>query len=184
METVTFWAPWVCLALIVAIPFAIDGRKPNAWALLGCGAYIVSFLLANLWQVAYWSVDQSLAYGFALRLYTVGMMLALLMYCGIVFAALTIKSLPTADLQAKLVWLILLLAEAFQVLEYVQCKMLVDPFGEGDLVLSQIWGLEVSRYACGRVLGTISPWIAPIITSVWLLRVIMARRGNAGESRS
>ena len=179
-----FWAQWICLALILAIPFAIDGRRPNAWTLIGCAAYIVSYGLANLWQLASLTVAPELAYGFALRLYTVGMMLGLLMYCGIVFAALTLLRLPPPDLQAKLVWLILLMAEVFQVLEYVQCKMLTDPFGEGDLVLSQIWGVEVSRYACGRVLGTISPWIAPIITSAWMLRVIMARRGNARERRS
>lgn len=98
--------------------------------------------------------------------------------------SLTHLHLPSFDLQAKLVWLILLIAEAFAELEYIQCKMLIDPIGRQDLMLSQIWGLEVSRYACGRALGTISPFVAPTITLFWLSRVIMARRGNAGESRS
>ena len=184
METVGFWAQWLTLGLIVAVPFALMGRKPTTWTLIGCGAYIVSFLFANLWQIASWYVPQEQAYGFALRLYTVGMMLGLLMYCGLWFVALTFKSLPPADLQAKLVLLICLMAEAFQVLEYVQCKMLVDPFGGGDFVLSQIWGLEVSRYACGRALGTISPYIAPIITTLFLLWIAMARRGNGRVPRS
>lgn len=183
MEQVAFWAQWVTLALIIAVPIAIDGRRPNAWTVIGCAAYVISYLFANLWHVAFWTVEQPAAYGFALRLYTVGMMLGLLMYCGLVFAMLTIKALPRPDLQAKLVWLILLLAEAFQALEYVQCKMLTDPFGEGDLVLSQVWGIEVSRYACGRALGTISPYIAPIITSLFLLRVLLARRGNARQGQ-
>ena len=184
MEVVAFWIQWLTLGLIVAVPLALMGRKPSAWTLILCGAYVLSFLFSNLWQVAFWYVPQEQAYGFALRLYTVGMMLGLLMYCGLLFSALTFKSLPAADLQAKLVALICLMAEAFQVLEYVQCKMLVDPFGEGDYVLSQVWGLEVSRYACGRALGTISPYIAPIITTLFLLWIAMARRGNAGVSRS
>lgn len=184
MDTIAFWAQWIVLGLILAIPFTLSGRCPNAWAMIGCAAYILSYLLANLWHVAIWSLEPPMAYGFALRLYTVGMMGALLMYCAILFCALTIDRLPKADLQAKLVWLILLMAEGFQVLEYVQCKMLTDPFGSGDLVLSHIWGIEVSRYACGRALSTISPWIAPITTTVFLLWVLMARRIDAGTSRS
>ncbi len=180
---IAFWAQWLTFALILAVPFAINGRFPNTWTLIGCGAYVASYLLANLWHVAFWTLEPPYALGFALRLYTVGMMLGLLMYCGLVFMALTIKALPRPDLQAKLVWLILLLAEAFQVLEYVQCKMLTDPFGKGDLVLSQVWGIEVSRYACGRALGTISPYIAPIITSLFLLRVLLARGGDARQSQ-
>lgn len=179
-----FWAQWICLALILAIPFAIDGRKPNAWTLIGCAAYVVSYGFANLYHLAAITVEHYHAYGFAIRLYTVGMMLGLFMYCGIVFAALTIKSLPRADLQAKLVWLILLMAEGFQVLEYVQCKMLIDPFGQNDMVLRDVWGIEVSRYACGRALATISPWVAPTITTLWILWVIRARGGNAGVKRS
>ena len=184
MDTIAFWAQWICLALILAVPFAVHGRKPNAWTIIGCVAYFTSYCFANLYHVAFWVVDQPLAYGFALRLYTVGMMLGLLMYCGIVFASLTIDWLPRPDLQAKLVWLITVMAETFQVLEYVQCKMLVDPFGQGDFVLSHVWGLEVSRFACGRAVGLLSPWIAPIITTLFLLWVLMARRGNARVSRS
>ena len=184
MDTIAFWAQWITLGLIIGLPILLTGRLPNAWTIIGCWAYIASYCFANLWHVAFWTVEQPHAYGFALRLYTVGMMLGLLMYCAVVFAALTLERLPRPDLQAKLVWLILLMAEAFQVLEYVQCKMLTDPFGEGDLVLSQIWGVEVSRYACGRALGTLSPWIAPIITTAWLLWILMARRNDARISRS
>ena len=180
MDIIAFWAQWITLALILAVPFALSGRAPNAWTLIGAGAYIVSYLLANLWHVAAWTLEPPMAYGFALRLYTAGMMIGLLMYCAIVFTGLlTIERLPRPDLQAKLVWLILLMAEGFQVLEYVQCKMLTDPFGSGDFVLAQVWGIEVSRYACGRALSTISPWIAPIITTLFILWVLMARRKDA-----
>jgi len=184
MNSIAFWAQWITLALILAVPFMVWGQRPSAWTVIGCTAYVVSYCFANLWHVAFWYLEAPHAMGFALRLYTAGMMLGLLMYCGLVFVLLTFEKLPRPDLQAKLVWLILLMAEAFQVLEYVQCKMLVDPFGEGDLVLSRIWGVEVSRYACGRAVGLLSPWIAPTITTLFLLWVLMARRGNAGVTRS
>ena len=184
MDTVAFSAQWITLALIVGVPCMIYQRAPNAWTLIGCFAYLVSYFVGNSFHIAFWTLELPAAYGFALRLYTAYGLFMLTFYCGIVFAALTFDWLPKADLQAKLVWLILLMAEAFQVLEYAQCKMLVDPFGEGDLVLSQIWGLEVSRFACGRAVGLLSPWIAPIVTTLFLLWVLMARRGNAGVSRS
>ena len=178
------WAQWITLALIVGVPCIIYKAAPNAWTLIGCVAFLVSYFVGNSFHVALWTLEPPAAYGFALRLYTAYGLFMLTFYCAVVFAALTIERLPRPDLQAKLVWLILLMAEAFQVLEYVQCKMLTDPFGEDDLVLSQIWGIEVSRYACGRALGTLSPWIAPIITTLFLLWILMARRSDARTSRS
>lgn len=185
MDTIAFYAQWVTLALILAVPFAIWGQRPSFWAAAGVCAYVVSYFIANSFHIAYWILEPSEAYGFALRIYTVHGMLLALLYTAIVFCLLTIERLPRADLQGKLIWLILLMAEGFAVLEYVQCKMLTDPFGTGDLLLAEVWGIEVSRYACGRALGTISPFIAPIITTLFVLWVILiARRVNARISRS
>lgn len=180
---IAFWVQWLMLALILAVPFAVLSQKPNPWALIGVACYTVSYFIANAWHVAYWLLDAPQAYGFALRIWAAHGMVLTVMYAAVVFCALTIDSLPRADLQAKLVWLITFLAEGFAALEYMGCKMFVDPFGGQDLLLSQVWGIEVSRFACGRALGTISPWIAPIITTVFLLWVLVAARGHDRKSR-
>ncbi len=182
---IAFWGQWICLALILAVPFAVSGQRPNLWATIGASLYIVSYFIANSFHVAYWILEPPEAYGFALRIYTAHGMLLAVMYTAVVFCALTINRLPRADLQAKLIWLILLLAEGFAVLEYMGCKMLTDPFGSGDLLLSQVWGIETSRFACGRALSALSPFIAPVITTLFVLWVILtARRVNARISRS
>ncbi len=179
---IAFWAQWVCLALILAVPFAVTSHKPNFWAIAGVTAYVGSYFISNGWHIAFWVMPEGEAYGLALRVKTFTALLMALIYLGIAFCVLTIDRLPRADLQAKLVWLILLLAEGFAVLEYMGCKMLTDPFGSQDLLLSQVWGIETSRFACGRALSTLSPWIAPIITTGFMLWILMARRHDR-ESR-
>lgn len=220
MEILAFWAPWVALAIHLALPFHLTGRSPNAWVWIGVLTYVGTWFISNLWQIAFWLpvygvIEQSDAYGLALRLKTFSEQIRQVFYFGLFFAfyvmgarqlpsvkvpviyfthwgfssinsrvLLTFPPLPKPDLQAKLVWLILLVAETFAIAEYVHCKMLMDPIGKKDLMLSEVWGIEVSRYACGRVIGTLSPSIAPIITGLWMFRVIMARRGNGRIPRS
>ncbi len=182
---IAFWIQWVTLALIVAVPCFMLGSRPNPWTVIAATLYVVSYFIGNAFHVALWTLEPPAAYGLALRLYTAYGLVMLTIYCGVLFFALTNSVLRKPDLPAKLIMLILLMAEAFQALEYIQCKMLTDPFGSGDLLLSQIWGIEVSSYACGRALGLLSPWIAPIITTTFTLWVLLvARRNNARVPRS
>ena len=165
------------LVLIVMVPTMLYRTQPSLWTVLGCVAYTLSFFISNLWQIALLTLEPPEAYGLALRLYQFGSLLLVAMYCGIIFYGLTTKANLRHDLQGKLVWLVLLIAESFAALEYAECKMLTDPFGSGDLLLSQVWGIEVSRYACGRAFGTITPYMAPIITSAYLIWInIKARK--------
>jgi len=166
----------ITLALVVFVPLAWK-HKPSLWATLGVVAYTFSYLLSNLWQVALWTLEPPAAYGLALRLYQQGTLLIIVFYVGIIFYGLTKAGDFRHDMQAKLVWLVLLIAETFGALEYAECKMLIDPFGSGDYLLSQVWGIEVSRFACGRAFGYLTPYAAPIITSLYLILVnIKARR--------
>ncbi len=177
----------VTLATIVFIPAILRGTRPTWWTVLGCLMYTASYLVSNAWQLAFFALpplpaeigDQlnavmadapASAYGFALRLYQAGALLLVAVYTAIIFFALR------GDMQARLVWLVLAVAEGFAFLEYVQCKMLVDPFGSNDLHLTQVWGIEVSRFACGRVFGYASPYMAPLITSLYLMWVMPRRR--------
>ena len=169
------WVQIATLSLIILVPFMLWRRQPSKWAVIGCVVYAASYGITNIFHIAFWALDPPLAYGFALRLYQASTLLLVALYAGILFYAL--MSGVRADFQAKLVWLVLFVAEAFAVLEYAECKMLVDPFGSGDLLLAQAWGIDVSRYACGRVFGSVTPYAAPIITSLYLIW-INARSGR------
>ena len=159
----------ICLALIIFVPAMLWRTKPSNLAVLGCVVYSVSYFTANLWQIAYVVLEPPQAYGFALRLYTFSSLLLILLYVSIIFLWLTRAKPVYIDTQAKLVWLVLLIAEGWSVVEYLECKVFVDPFGKQDLLLREIWGIEVSRFACGRRFGPIAPYAAPIITSLYLI---------------
>jgi hypothetical protein len=180
----------IVLSLIVLVPLMLWRTGPSWWAVGGCVAYTASYFIANGFHIAFWilgplpaetaaAVDTIMqdapasAYGFALRLYQAGTLLLVALYAGIIVLALK------GDLQARLIWLVLAIAEAFALLEYVECKMLVDPFGSKDLHLGQVWGIDVSRYACGRAFGAITPYAAPAITSLYLIWI----NARAGRSR-
>jgi len=178
----------ILLSLILFIPLMLYRTKPSWWVVWGCVAYSLSYFIANIWQIAFWLIEpwppeiaeaiQSIEapgspLGFALRLFQAGTLLLVAMYAGTVFFALRDRGLQT-----RLVWLVLWIAESFAVLEYLECKVFTDPFGSGDLYLAQVWGVEVSRYACGRAFGYLTPYAAPIITSLYLIWVNIKARGD------
>lgn len=173
----------VCLSLIILVPAMLWRTAPSWWAVSGCVAYTASYFISNLWQIAYVFLQAPQAYGFALRLYQFSTLLLIFVYLCLLFLWLTRDKPTTIDTQAKLVWLILLIAEGWSVVEYLECKVFVDPFGDGDFLLSQIWGIEVSRFACGRRFGAISPYVAPIITSLYLIWINW-RAGSIGPTRN
>ena len=177
----------ITLSLIILVPLVIWGTRPSWWAVGGCVMYTASYFIANAFHLAFYLLDPlptvyadaltsamegapPTAYGFALRIYQASALLLVACYSVIIVFALR------GDLQARLVWLVLAIAETFAVVEYAQCKLWIDPFGSNDLHLTQVWGIEVSRYACARAFGVISPYLAPIITSLYLLWVYGKKR--------
>lgn len=182
------WVQIATLSLIILVPLMLWKRQPSGWTVVGCVIYVASYFISNAFHVAFWIIDPlppefakaieaamegapASAYGFALRLYQASALLLVAVYSAIIFFALK------GDLQARLIWLVLAIAEGFAFLEYAECKLLVDPFGSKDLHLTQVWGIDVSRYACGRVFGSVTPYAAPIITSLYLIW-INARSGR------
>lgn len=157
----------ITLSLIIFVPVLAWKQHPSKWATLGVVAYTLSYFLTNSWQVAM-AMDPP-AYGLALRMKQLATLGVVFMYVGIIFYAVSTNGRP--DHQSKLVWLVVLIAEGFAVLEYAECKVLVDPFGSGDKLLSEIWGVETSRFACGRVFGEWTAFAAPIITSIYLILI-------------
>lgn len=177
----------ITLSLIILAPLMLWGTYPTKWATVGCLMYAASYFIANSWQIAFLLLDPlppevaeasrqimetapPSAYGFALRIDQSNKRLLVAIYAFTVFFALR------QDMQARFVWLVVAIAESFSFMEHAQCKLLVDPFGSKDLHLSTIWGIEVSRYACGRALGYLSPYAAPIITSAYLIWVNARKR--------
>ena len=196
METAAFWAPWVTLALIIAVPaesladsFWARRRPeltaPNPWTVTYALIFGASYFVTNAFHAAWWLLEEPQAYGLAIRLYTLSGWLLAVGYLGLhAYCTLTNKSLPRHDLQAKVLLVILLIAEAFEPLQYVGCKLWYDPFGDRDLFLREIWGISVDRFACGRALGVLHPYTAPIIYSLYAIWVIWARRRNGRVTRS
>lgn len=157
------------IALVLLVPFGINRKQPGLATCVGVALYTASYFISNLWQLSYIYLEPPQAYGFALRLYTLSLLLLIFMYVGTIFLWLTREKPIVIDMQAKLVWLVLLIAEGWAVAEYLECKVFVDPLGGEDLLLSKIWGFEVSRFACGRRFGPVAPYIAPAITSLYLI---------------
>jgi hypothetical protein len=177
--TLTLALQIVTIGLIVLVPLMLYKTSPSKWAVIGCVVYTVSYFISNGWQIALWTLEPPQAYGLALRLYQAGSLLLVATYGGITLYALFNGT--RMDLQAKLVWVVLVIAEGFAFLEYVECKMFRDPFGSDDFLLSQIWGIEVSRFACGRAFGSVTPYAAPVVTSLYAIWVnVQARRIKEG----
>lgn len=177
------WTHIGTVALVLVVPMSLWKMQPSWWAVAGATMYPVSVLISNAFHLAFFALDPlppeyveamelamdgapPSAYGFALRIYTASKLLLVTLFAVAIFFALA-----RADWQARAIWLILAIAEGFEFLEYAQCKMLIDPFGSDDLHLSTIWGVEVSRYSCGRAFGWLAPYMPPIITSLYLIWV-------------
>lgn len=158
------------MALVLLVPFGLDRKqRPSFITCAGVLTFTISYLVSNLWQLSYAYLEPPQAYGFALRLYTLSLLLLIPMYVSVILLWLTRAKTVFIDTQAKLIWLIVLVAEGWAVVEYLECKVFVDPLGDGDFLLSQIWGIEVSRFACGRRFGPVAPYMAPVITSLYLI---------------
>ncbi len=192
---ISFWAQWITLALIIAVPvesFADwfwtrrrpDLAPPNFWTLVYALIFGASYFATNAFQAAWWLLDEPQAYGLAIRIYTLAGWLLAVGYLGLyTYTVLTNKKLPKHDLQAKVLLVILLMAEGFEPLQYIGCKIWYDPFGDRDWFIREVWGISVSTYACGRALGQLHPFVAPFIYTLFALRVLWARRGYAGQGQ-
>lgn len=167
--TLTLALQIATIATVLVVPYGLYRKQPGLATSVGVVMFTASYFISNLWQVAFVYLEAPQAYGFALRLYTLSGLLLVALYAGLIFLWLTSRKPLVIDTQAKLVWLVLLIAEGWAVVEYLECKLFVDPLGSGDFLLSHIWGIEVSRFACGRRFGPVAPYIAPVITSLYLI---------------
>lgn len=159
------------MALVLLVPFGANRKKPGLVTCAGLVLYTACFFVMNLFQLALVFLEPPQAYGLALRLYPLSLFLLAVAFLAIIRWLLMRTEPLVVDLQARLIWLIFLTAKCVALVEYVQCKLFKDPFGSGDYLLSQIWGIEVSHFACGREFGFIAPFVVPVVTSltfIWI----------------
>lgn len=169
----------ILISLVIMLPVIAYQTKPSLWSVVAIVMYTVSLGAANLYHVAFdlvmpWTPEiremladvPGSARGFALRLYQWATLLILALYATLNFFALWDK-----DLQTRMNWLILLIAEWFAVLEYAECRLFTDPFGSRDLYLAGVWGVEVAKSACGQKFGPGSDYIPPIVTTIFMIAV-------------
>ena len=184
----------VTIALTIMVPITLWGTGPSRWAWALSAVYVASYFIGNSWHIAFWMLEPlpaevaeavkrimegapPSAYGFALRIDQANKRLLVALYAFILLCALR------GDLQARMIMLVLAIAEGFEFLANIECKLLKDPFGSRDLHLSTIWGVEVSRYACGRVFTAWAPLVSAGVPAVFLIWINMqlAKSRNKGK---
>lgn len=147
-------------------------------ALLGAGAYLASWGLANLWRGAddYW---------LALRLYPLGLLvtIAVMTACCL---ALLFRERPVS-LAAKLIWATLLVLEVNEIWIYATCRLLRNPLLDadgnqiGEVEMAEIWGITVERTSCTRIFGdqlaTGLSYVGAAVV-IWLLLRAVRLRGS------
>lgn len=144
----------------------------SRFAVLGLVCLVLSTGLFNLWtlvEVPAWDdgpeahVD---ALTWAYDLWALGLNAVLVLYlCVVVYLLCT--GFEPDDLAAKLTWAIVLVAETYSLLaENFNCNVLNR--GWPGWELSQVWGTEVSIYACARNYGEVVVWAPTVITALAL----------------
>lgn len=124
-------------------------RRLDWPALLGIGAYLLSWRLATIYQ----GTDE---YWLALRLSSLGLLLTIVMYALIAMVMLWRRA--PASLAAKLIWLVLVALETNEVWIYTTCRLLnnalLDEAGNriGEMEMAEIWGVTVEKMACSRLI--------------------------------
>lgn len=171
----------IAVSLVLMVPFVLHGTKPSTWGWIGSFWFVASYLISNTWQIAFYVLDPLPAevaeavrqimegvppsgYGFALRIDQSNKRLLVAIVTFIVFFAR-----PQDDLQARFTFMITGIAETFAWLSHLECKFLRDPLGSTDLHIATIWGVEVSRYACGRALASWAPHVEAAIPALYLI---------------
>jgi len=168
----------ITISSIIFVPLIAFGTQPSRWAVAGIVVYTASFFISNAWRLAYYLVDPwspeiaeaitaigapASPVGFAIRLYTLGLLLLVPVMSGMVFFAL-----DKNDVKTRAIWIIETAAEGWAVWEYLRCKVFTDPWGAEDLYLAATWG-EKALSVCARETGFMSAMIGPLVSAIFMI---------------
>lgn len=152
------------LAVIFVLVSYASRAKPTWAAFAALFAYVFSFAMSNMWRLA---EERELA----LQLYQMGAFNVLFILCLIIWLAVRHpERLREGDIAAQMYWTVYLVAEFWQIVEYLGCKILYDPYTAAEL--ATLWGTVVEASSCGRAFGAWSQHAAPVVTTAilaWLV---------------
>ena len=174
------WQSGVLVAVLL-LCVLFHRQRPSRHALLALVCYGLSVFLFNAWVFVpsdpdpernQWLLD------YAYKVFNAGINGALVVYLGALFYFL-LRPPKKDDLAAKLLWMIVLVAESFSlVVNNITCNLIAEAGSRKEL--AEIWGSTASRYVCGREFG---PWLewAPIILEVGAMVWIVQRYQHARQ---
>ena len=152
-------------------------ERPSRHALLAVACFTASIVLFNVWVFA-----DDLDYAF--KLFNAGINAALVIYLIALF--IFIFDPPSAnDLTARLLWMIVLVAEAWGLIfNNIGCNLILEDASREEVAES--WGTTASKYVCGREVGEwfeYAPLAVELGAIAWIIhRYSEARRKTLPES--
>lgn len=154
------------LMLAILVIGSYGTRARPSWAAVAAIVwYFVSFVNANLWRLA----DER---DLAVQLYQLGAFDVLFIYCWQCWYFVRRPDiLRQGDVPAQLYWTVLMVAEFGQIIEYLGCKILYDPYTDDQL--ATIWRIAVEASACGRAFEFWSRHLFTVITSIILAWIVL-----------
>ena len=186
------------LSLVLLVPIALRGTDPTRWTVIICAAFAACYLLTIAYNyiplvempaapvemkmryAGEWHVIAIVRPELAQKIQTLGL-------------ANNVYRLSTWIIVALVSWLLMLkifendtraagcatvfaVAATFEMLQVIDCKLLNDPFGTGEIALAGEWGERVPKSSCGRTRGPWAPFVNPIICSFYFLALIAKKR--------
>ena len=166
----TLFLAAVCVVLIGALIYG----KASWQAVLALVCLVVSLGFFNLWtlvEIPEEEPERMNALIHAYDLWAFGLNAMLVIYSGVVVLFLWKPS--GSDTLTRLLWTVVAVAEGYTLIfENFNCNILNR--GLPGYELSQVWGSEVSVYACAREYGEVVVW-APTVVEVAVLVWIVWR---------
>ncbi|MGI9306738.1 MAG: hypothetical protein ACR2P5_05475 [Gammaproteobacteria bacterium] len=166
----------VCVGLIVVLIYS--RASWSALAALVC--LVISTGFFNLWtmvEVPAREEDAGAhmdALTWAYDLWAFGLNAVLVMYAGVLTAHLWWPRAATT--LARLLWSVVLVAEGYSLIfENFNCNILNR--GLPGYELSQVWGSEVSIYACARRYGEVIVWSPTLVEVAFLVWIVWRYSG-------
>lgn len=155
------------LAACLALCFVLVGGRPSRHALLAPLCFMASIFLFNVWAL-FPNVDLGTAY----KIFNAGVNGALVVYLAALFYFVLDPPHPD-DLAAKLLWLVVVVAEIWGLLvNNIGCNLILETATFAEV--SAAWGVTEPRYVCERELGIWIEW-TPLLLEIGLIAWLVHR---------
>ena len=159
------------LAAAVGLCWAYLQERPSRHALLAPVCFTASIALFNLW-VYFPEADLALAY----KIFNAGINGQLAIYTTVAFY-FVLDAPARDDLAAKMLWMIVLVAEAWGLaFNNIGCNLVLETATFAEL--SAAWGVTEAKSVCEREVGAWLEWL-PLLLELGLMAWLIQRFGQA-----